>query len=346
MKLLSALALAIAPLSLAASVFSPVMGLTAVPINPASNRPVALTAFSHRFVSPVYHTGTITAVGPSSVDVDQTAWMAAEALAGKTLYLVLLDGSASGKMATITALDEAPVNPANPADGRLSLTEALTGLAQVGGMYAVHAYLTIDDLFGSDNRAGFISGANPVSADSVMIYNSETGALTRVFYLDGPGLEESAGWYGFDYSPAGGNLLMPEQGFLVQRRADDASPIYLGGFVKTSPSALPIETNYTLLGTLKSLDGVRLDQSGLYTGNPDTGLAGGLNVNDADNLILFAADGSSKRYFFLDLPGSEGWYDQNYTPADDVTLGAGDAFFVQRRSGRGSFLWMVPAQGK
>jgi hypothetical protein len=93
---------------------------------------------------------------------------------------------------------------------------------------------------------------------------------------------------------------------------------------------------------LKPGQSVELEDLGLYTGDSGTGVLGGKNPSEADNLIVVAPNGMTTRYFYLDLPGYEGWYDARYRLADHDQIGPGTAFFMYRKAGQPGFVWQRP----
>jgi hypothetical protein len=112
------------------------------------------------------------------------------------------------------------------------------------------------------------------------------------------------------------------------------------------PPRVPIQGGYNLVGTVKGCRQLRLADLGLWTGDPGTGLACGLNPRDADNLITCAPGGALAVYFpfCFELADFEGWYTSGYEPADDVLIGPGTAFFIYRKEGRPPFWWTIPPE--
>jgi hypothetical protein len=102
------------------------------------------------------------------------------------------------------------------------------------------------------------------------------------------------------------------------------------------------------VGTLKSLSSLSLAALNLYTGNPATGLAYGLNPNLGDNLLVVQPDGSTATYFYYKndsvVGGPEGWADAAFNFVPDVQIKAGSAFFVLRKAQQGGFTWTIPAE--
>src|SRR5262249_18446335 len=99
------------------------------------------------------------------------------------------------------------------------------------------------------------------------------------------------------------------------------------------------------VGTLKSLSTMTLDSLNLYTGNPATGFASGLNLAGSDNVLIVQPDGSTATYFyFKDTKGHEGWLDGRFNLVGSTPIPAGSAFFIKRLTAHGSFNWLNPAE--
>ena len=96
---------------------------------------------------------------------------------------------------------------------------------------------------------------------------------------------------------------------------------------------------------MNSSSGVTLSNLKLYTGDPLTGVTGGLNPSVCDNLIVVNLDDSITTFFYYSNPAlGYGWVNANaYTLSDDVIIPPGSAFFINRQAPSG-FTWTVPAQ--
>jgi len=108
---------------------------------------------------------------------------------------------------------------------------------------------------------------------------------------------------------------------------------------------VPVEPGFNQVGTLKSLSPMTLNTLNLYTGNPATGIASGLNLTVSDNLLVVRPDGTTASYFyFKNNKGQEGWLDSLFNPAGNTPVPAGSAFFIKRQPVNGSFVWTIPAE--
>jgi hypothetical protein len=232
-----------------------------------------------------------------------------------------------------------------PASRSLALSGNVGGMAQPGDAYRIRAHFTVASLFGTNNEAGLLPGLNPAQADNIILHIPETQQTITVFYYP---TVPYAGWYHADFTPAGDQVVYPEEGLMVRRKAPTNAHVYLCGPIKTGVALAPVVTGYNLVGTLKSLSSLSLAGLNLYTGNPATGLASGLNPNLGDNLLVVQPDGSTTTYFYYKNPnvvgGPEGWVDAAFNFVPNVRIRAGSAVFIVRKAQQGGFTWTIPAE--
>lgn len=97
--------------------------------------------------------------------------------------------------------------------------------------------------------------------------------------------------------------------------------------------------------------GLTLSNLDLYTGDPNTGLAPGSNPAAADNVVVIDAPGHLQIYFPCNVPGYEGWYRGDFTPASDFVIpeldltnyfGGVPYFYVKRKAPNPGFTWHFP----
>jgi hypothetical protein len=120
--------------------------------------------------------------------------------------------------------------------------------------------------------------------------------------------------------------------------------LYLAGPVKTGTAVVTVDSGYNLVGTLKSSTALSLSALNLYTGDPATGLANGLNPTTSDNLLVVQPNGATKTYFYYKDAQSEGWLDGSFTPANTAQIAPGSAFFIHRKAANAPFNWTIPAE--
>jgi hypothetical protein len=232
-----------------------------------------------------------------------------------------------------------------PATKSLALAGSVGSMAAPGDAYRIRAHFTVNSLFGTNNETGLLPGLNPALADNIIIHVPETQQTLTIFYYP---TAPYAGWYHADFTPAGDQVVYPEEGLMVSRKAASATHLYLCGPIKTGTAVVPVVSGYNLMGTLKSLSSLSLAGLNLYTGNPATGLGYGLNPNKSDNLLVVQPDGSTATYFYYKdssvVGGPEGWVDAAFNFVPNVQINAGSAFFILRKAPQGGFPWVIPAE--
>jgi hypothetical protein len=132
---------------------------------------------------------------------------------------------------------------------------------------------------------------------------------------------------------------------MVRRIVPGNVNVYLCGPIKTGVTIAPVEPGFNLVGTLKSLSPMTLNSLNVYTGDPATGIASGLNPAGSDNVLVVQPNGATATYFyFKDSKGHEGWLDATFSPAGNTPVPAGSALFIKRQLSKGAFDWSIPAE--
>lgn len=285
-----------------------------------------LTFLALQSVQPAAEAGTLTAAGAGTLTDQNANWTTGQ-FEGNPHYIEF----GSGLVADIVGTDGA--------SRTLTISWNLEGLVSPGQSYTIRRHSTLAGVFGANNSAGLLAGANSASADNILVHRAETQQTLTYFYSNVPGF---SGWYSAAYSPANNLIIRPQQGLMIRRRSSGNVVLYSGGVSRRVAPIIVVNRGFNLLGTLRAASSVTLASLNLYTGNPGTGLAGGANSSAADNLILIRPDGSSVTYFYSNYPGFEGWYDSTYLPADSATISPGTAFLLNRKPGRNAFSWTMP----
>jgi uncharacterized repeat protein (TIGR03803 family) len=289
------------------------------------------TAFSQRMVGPVEFAGKITAVQDATLTDTNAVWLNGQFGTNGTPAYVEFD---NGIMVDIANSFAATRN--------LVLAGNLSGIASVGTAYRIRPHFTIASLFGTNNETGLKSGLNPSQADTIILQIPQTQQTLTIFYFSNA---IAHGWFEADFTPAANQVVYPEQGVLVRRIVPGNLDLFLSGPVKTGVTVAPIEPGFNLLGTLKSLSSLTLNSLNLFTGDPATGVASGLNPVSGDNVLVIQSNGSAATYFyFQNAAGTQGWFDATFNAADNLPIPPGSAFFVHRKSTIGAFNWTIPAE--
>lgn len=281
---------------------------------------------------PVAYRGNLESFGAQSI-VDTGATWTDDRFNGPSgaHYLEITSGALAGFVVDITDTDAATRT--------LTLAEPLPHGLIEGDTYNIRSHWTLASVFGAANESGLGGGSDIDEADNVISVDPN-GTTRTYFYCDYPGLE---GWRDINYNPAGGVVIGPDQGFFVRRRLPTDVLVALTGAVKSGPGQLDIAPTYTLVGTVGTA-GRTLDDLGLYTGDPGTGVMAGSDLDEADNVIMMLPSGATISYFYCDFPTLEGWRDVLYQPAGQTPIPVGSAFFVKLQPAHSPFRWTRPVR--
>jgi Immunoglobulin I-set domain len=221
----------------------------------------------------------------------------------------------------------------------LVLAEDVQGTVAIGDQYRIRQHATIASVFGANNEAGLLGAGRPQDADNIILYSAATQSATTYFYYPTPPFQ---GWWDFAAHPAGGVVIRPGAGLIVQRRASADVTFFATGPVREGPCQIDIFPGYNLTGTLKG-KGLTLAGLNLYTGDPATGIAASASAATADKLIVINADGSATSYFYYKSALYQGWLNFAVAPSDNVVIPPGSAFYIERKPPNGAFPWLIPA---
>lgn len=242
---------------------------------------------------------------------------------------------ATGALAVITAT----------ATGSITVPGNLTSptvFATTGDLLRIRKELTIDDLFGATNAAGFLASDDPTTADEILIYDGANSL--SYFYFPGNLTGNAAGWYSSGaFTPAGNVVIGLHQGVVVKRKAAAALAFTANGVVKTGDTIFPVVTGLNVLGTA-SATGLTLATSGLYTGSATTGMKPSSDPTTADEVTIYAAGGPVKYFYYTgNASNPAGWYTSgSFAQSGPVALPPGAAFVLNRKGGP-SFNWSLPS---
>jgi uncharacterized protein (TIGR02597 family) len=214
------------------------------------------------------------------------------------------------------------------------------GVVGTSVSYKVRKYWTIADVFGATNRAGL--GAGELGeADQILIYSPQTGGFSTYYYrLGGQGGDS---WRSAETGAnAGGQKIYPEDGIVIRRRRTSDLPVTLLGVVKTGATSSAVTPGANYLGNVYAAD-MTLASSGLYTGDPATGVRGG-SQGEADEVLIYnpATRGFNSYYYRIGGIGGSSWRNSADTSlASDVRIPVGSAIVLRRRGAAG-FNWIAP----
>lgn len=327
----------------AAQVVSETYVSTAVTIGGAGTNNHHETWFSLSMVKPFAAAGTITAIGSNSVSDSSATWATDQFNGARGFYYIEfldtnLTSTASGLMADILDTDGATKTITLSGDPR--------SLISVGAKYRIRPHYTFFDIFGPNNEAGLLGGANNNKADIVQIESQGKTPVT-VFYWSYTNTQTNIhGWYTLNtngYVPQLNFVIYPEQGIRVCRKGSNDVVLALKGQLKQTPTKVPVYPGNNALGALKAFKTMNLTNLNIYTGDNASGFMAGLNPNDADALQITKPDGTPIRYFYFDNGNYKGWMDWEYNPPVSNLIAPGSAFVILRRAAT-PFIWNIPGE--
>jgi hypothetical protein len=284
-----------------------------------------ISLFSLRVVRPAIYAGKVSSVGTAAISDSSANWTSGLFAGRGALYAEFDSGV------------EADIQQVNFTLNSLSFSGTLPPSITPGLRYRIREHHTVAEIFGTVNQAGLLAGLNSTEAETVRHFIPETQQTRTYFYMNYPGF---TGWVSQDYSPASNIVIYPEQGLMLRRLTAANLTLTSSGPLKSGPTVIPILPGHNLLGLYGRATPVRLDQLNLLA----AGFVGAENPTSGDNIRKFNPDGTSVTYFYFNLSGYEGWYNAQYSPANDVTLAPGTLFILYRRAPSQFFEWTLPPQ--
>ncbi len=288
-------------------------------------------------MNPVAFQSTTTSVGGSATLADSTAtwtdnqYNSTTAGAPPTNFVEIVSGPGAGTTYDITAT--------NAAAKSLTLDGPLLAAITSGASYKIRPHWTIASVFGATNQGGLGAGS-VVSADQIQLFRN-AGYVSYYYQTSGFG---GTGWRkgGAPTVDASANVIYADDGILIQRLQSAPVSLVISGAVKTGQTSLPVLTGYSLLGNVYAA-GMTLADSGLYTTDPTTGLAGG-SVVSADQVMFWNAAGTGFDNYYYQTSGfgGTGWRKSGAPTVDasPTPIPVGAAVFIQRIGA--AFNWIAP----
>lgn len=243
---------------------------------------------------------------------------------GQAHYLQVLDGPNAG---TVT---EVVVNLGD----RVTLADDLSEIIIPSStMVRLVPHWTMSTAF--PGGAGLGGGTSPTAADTVTLYPPYGGAIS-MFY------NTSAGKWRRGLTDASSTNIPPGCGVMVTRKQAGDVQIPLSGVVTTTPVELQVGQGggtgkITLLPNPHPIASVTLASSGLYTGDPSTGVVGGSSPSGADTVTIYnPLTGAGANYYYSTTANQ---WRRGLSNASSVTIPEGAAVLINRKAGRGGFSW-------
>ena len=245
-------------------------------------------------------------------------------------YVRITSGSNTGLISEIVANDTSSITVADNLDSVLD-----NGVTQ----FEVRPYWTLASAFPAG--AGLKTGTSATLADTLTVIDPATGAGNAYFY------SSSANQWRRGSTDSSSVIIPPGSGIMVTRKDAAAVPIQISGEVITSAIMADVAAGtssaakFTFLANPYPTASVSLAQSGLYTGNPATGVAAGSTATLADTVTIFdPSTGAGNAYFYS---SSANQWRRGSTDSSNVTIPEGAAVMITRKANRGAFEWYIPS---
>lgn len=203
--------------------------------------------------------------------------------------------------------------------------------------FKVRKHWTLAGVFGANNEGG-LAGGTLTTADQVRVQN---GTGYNIYYYQTSG-DGGIGWRKTDAPAvdASATIFYPEDGLIIQRNQAAAANVVLLGSVKMGQTSVPVVPGNNLIGNVYAAN-MTLADSGLYTGDPATGLAGGTNTS-ADQLLVWTGSGYEAYYYQTAGIGGTGWRRAGSAgDASSAVIPLGSSIVVKRKAPTG-FNWVIP----
>jgi uncharacterized protein (TIGR02597 family) len=321
--------------SLPAQVASPVSGFytfqiwgSDVPSTPA------LSFVGLGLTRPVVYRGRLDNFGSGMVTDSHAQWSDGQFEGANGPHYIELT---SGQYAGLTA----DIATCSGTTRTLALSVDLSPLLSGGEAYCIRPCWTLASVFGPNDEAG-LGGGSSVTADEILVLDTCTGVYSSYYYktagLGGTGWRSTTSPF-TDQSNARISL---GQGILVQRKQPGDISLKLFGTVKAGNTLLPVAPGLNIVANIAPT-GMMLGNSGLYTGDSGTGLAGG-SLTSADQVLLFDGVTYQTYYYKTTGLGGTGWRSASGSSLDasDTIIPPGGAVLIQRATSRPGFYWKVP----
>lgn len=201
-------------------------------------------------------------------------------------------------------------------------------------VFKIHPLQTLDGLFGGDNTAGFIEGADLSSADIVALWDSTVQNYAGFYYYN----STRQRWEDAANQPAGGTILYPDEGMLVISAGSGS--IRLSGEVQlgSTTGAIAGQGGMSIVPNPYPVPLV-LKDAGF-----ENALSGGATFGEADWLLVWDnALQSFSAYFYYDTDDNT-WKDAGNNPATatDAVPPAASIAVIKNSSGSADWTMAQP----
>jgi uncharacterized protein (TIGR02597 family) len=280
---------------------------------------------------PVEYQGSAETVGTNTLVDNEATWTDNQFNGANGAYFVEI---ASGANAGSTY----DIQSTTAGTKTITLAQNLGAGITAPVTFKVRKHWTIASVFGANNEAG-LTGGSAVTADQIFVYN---GTSYDSYYYQSIGLG-GVGWRksGAPSVDVSSTVLFMEDGIAIRRQQAAATNIVLLGSVKMGQTLIPVASGVNVLSNVYAA-GMTLASSGLYTGNPSTGIAGGSAVS-ADQVFIWNGTSYDTYYYQTAGLGGVGWR-KGGAPSVDVSstsIPTGTSILIRRQDVSG-FSWVIP----
>jgi uncharacterized protein (TIGR02597 family) len=202
--------------------------------------------------------------------------------------------------------------------------------------FNVTPYWTLSTAFPAGG--GLTGGTAAASADTITIIPPTGGALTY-FY------STSFNQWRRGTTDSSNVVIPPGSGMQIIRKQVGNVDVVLAGSVTLGPveaivgGATSTTSRNSFVANPFPLASKTLGTSGLYTGDPTTGVVGGSAAASADTVTIFdPSTGQALTYFYST---SFNQWRRGTTDSSNVTIPIGAAVQITRKANRGEFSWFI-----
>ncbi len=280
---------------------------------------------------PVEYQGSAETVDTASLTDNEATWTDNQfAGANGKFYVEITSGAGAGTTYDIVGT--------NAATKTLTLGQNLATGVTGGATFKVRKHWTLASVFGAANESG-LGGGTATTADQILIWN---GTSYDIYYYQTAGIG-GTGWRkaGAQTVDASSAVIYPEDGLLIKRQQSTPVNVVLMGAVKTGKTSVPISVGTNIIGNVFAAP-MTLQTSGIYTGDPSTGIAGG-TATTADQVLVWNGTGYDIYYYQTAGIGGTGWRKAGAQTVDasSATIPVGASFIIKRNA-QTAFDWAIP----
>jgi uncharacterized protein (TIGR02597 family) len=305
-----------------------------ITLNAAGNAGSGNPAFSFRglgMTRAVEYQGSAESVGANSLIDNDATWADNQFNGANGAYLVeIVSGPGAG-----TTFD---IQLTTAATKMLTLVQNLPGTVTAPVSFKIRKHWTLATVFGANNEGG-LTGGDVTTADRILVQN---GAIYDAYYYQTSGVG-GIGWRkaGEPSVDASGTVFVPEEGLILKRNQSASVNIVLMGAVKTGQTSVPVLTGSNTLGNVYAAN-MTLADSGLFTGDAATGIAGG-SVTSADQVLVWNGTTYDTYYYQTAGIGGVGWRKAGAPSLDSsaAVIPVGTSVILKRKTASG-FNWIIP----